>query len=326
MSYFINPEGIQAYCKVVARLWQRLIFMFNKVKAIIVRWAYRLISARAWRGSGSDDGYSVLQIPTAAGPLALRMYTGNPGANKPLIIYFHGGGWVIGDLQTHHPCCQPISTHTGCTVVSLDYRLAPEHPYPAAHDDALEGTRWIAKHLAELGPNNGTIILAGDSAGANPATCTCLALEEAERAVTAGQLLIYPTTDHYSTPYASSVEKATGYALTTKMMRWFWDTYVGKAQPGKEVDESAANRIPARATPLHATNLATLPTTLLVTAENDPIRDEGIAYADKLRANGVDLHYGHFEEAEHGFACTEGQTPDFQRLMGDVNNWLESLA
>ena len=300
--------------------------MFNKIKAIILRWVYRLISAWAWRGTGSDDGYSVLQIPTAEGHLPLRVYAVESGANKPLIIYFHGGGWVIGDLQTHHRCCQSLSAHTDCTVVSLNYRLAPEHPYPAAHDDALEGTRWIAKHLAELGPNNGKLILAGDSAGANLATCTCLALEANERTITAGQLLIYPTTDHYSTAYASSVEKATGYALSTKLVHWFWDTYIGKVKPKEGVDADTANQIPARATPLHATNLATLPSTLLVTAENDPIRDEGIAYADKLRANGVDLHYGHFEEAEHGFACTEGDTPDFQRLMGDINNWLESLG
>jgi acetyl esterase len=300
--------------------------MFNKIKAIIIRWAYRLISARAWRGYHSDNNYSVLQIQTTAGHLALRMYAGDSGADKPLIIYFHGGGWVIGDLQTHHSCCQLLSAHTGCTVVSLDYRLAPEHPYPAAHDDALEGTRWIAKHLEELGPNNGQLILAGDSAGANLATCTCLALEDAERTVIAGQLLIYPTTDHYSTHYASSVEKGTGYALTTKMMHWFWDSYIGKVQSKQGIGTGTANPIPVRATPLHASNLATLPATLLVTAENDPIRDQGIAYADKLRANGVDLHHSHFEEAEHGFACTEGQTPDFQRYMATTKSWLESLA
>ena len=300
--------------------------MFTKIKAIIVRWGSRLVSARAWRDHASDNGYSVLQVPAAAGHLALRMYAGDPSADKPLIIYFHGGGWVIGDLQTHQPFCQSLCAHTGCTVVSLDYRLAPEHPYPAAHDDCLEGTRWIAKRLDELGPNNGKFILAGDSAGGNLATCTCLALEEAGRTLTACQLLLYPTTDHYSTPYLSSAEKATGYELSTKMVHWFWDTYMGRGQPKEGADAGTANQIPARTTPLHATNLATLPSTLLVTAQNDPIRDEGIAYADKLRANGVDLQYRHFERAEHGFACTQGQNPDFVQLMSDTKRWLEGLT
>lgn len=300
--------------------------MLHKIKVFLLRWLHRMFSAWAWRSWESDVSSSALEIPTDAGPLSLRHYANKRGADKPLIVYFHGGGWVIGDLETHHPFCQALCAQSACTVVSVDYRLAPEHRYPAAHDDCLDATQWLIAHLPELGPNNGKVVLAGDSAGANLATCTCLALDAGERSVTVGELLIYPTTDHYSTPFPSSVEKATGYRLTTKLMHWFWDTYAGKLKNSEERNEGTANQLPLRATPLKAENIASLPSTFLITAENDPIRDEGIAYADKLRDEGVALHYRHFEQAQHGFACSEGETPDFQRLMNDITRWLDKLA
>ena len=300
--------------------------MFNTAKVFLLRAFYRFISAWAWRGHKNDAVFSVLQISTPAGPLAIRMYANDQGADKPLVVYVHGGGWVIGNLKTHHPFCQELCSQSACTVVSVDYRLAPEHPYPAAHDDCLAATRWVIEHIAELGPNNGQLVLAGDSAGANLATCTALALDAAERSVTIGELLIYPTTDHYSTPYPSSVEKAKGYKLTTKIMHWFWDTYTGKIKISKSIDSNPADKPRLRATPLNAANLAALPSTFLITAEHDPIRDEGIAYADKLRDAGVELQYRHFEQAQHGFACSEGPTPDFQRLMNDIVRWLTNLT
>jgi len=290
--------------------------MLNKIRALLVRWGYRFLSARAWRHWHSDLPYSLLQIPTDEGSLPLRMYVGQDGGNKPLIVYFHGGGWVIGDLRTHHPICQALCTHSGCTIVSVEYRLAPEHTYPAAHDDCLAATRWVSHHLEELGPSNGQIILAGDSAGANLATSTCLTLGESERSAVVGEIVIYPVTDYYTCRYPSHREKAKGYALSTAMLRWFWDTYLA---------EKEAVKAPLRTTPLRAPNLALLPATLLVTAEHDPLRDEGIAYRDKLQSEGVSVQYRHFDHAEHGFACSFGVTPDFELLMSDISQWLHTL-
>lgn len=292
--------------------------MFNKIKVIILRWIYRFLSARAWRGSASaraDTKLSVLQLPSPDGPLALRMYASNNGSDKPLIVFFHGGGWVIGDLDTHQPFCQELCRRSGCTVVSVDYRLAPEHPFPAAHNDCQFSATWITRRLGELGPNNGTVVLAGDSAGANLATCSALEMGEAERAKLAGEIIIYPVTDHYKTPYPSYTEKGKGYALSSNMMRWFLDTYIG----------NSSESFSPVATPLHAINLSSLPATLLITAENDPLRDEGIAYGEKLKQANVAIKHHHFAQDQHGFACSEGITDSFEKLMFEVCDWLASL-
>ncbi|MFT6368337.1 MAG: acetyl esterase [Bacteroidia bacterium] len=295
--------------------------MLNKLKVFVLRLLYRFISARSWQKEGLDLPHSVLHMTTDQGSLALRMYAGGGGANKPLIIFLHGGGWVIGDLDTHHPFCQSLCLKTGCTIVAVDYRLAPEHPCPAAHDDALAATRWIMERMDQLGPNNGTLILAGDSAGANLATCTCLTLDPAERKLLAGEIVIYPVTDHYSNTfqdYPSYRDKAKGYSLTSSMMRWFWDIYLGNATPNGEP--------PPMSTPIHARNLSDLPATLLITAENDPLRDEGKAYAEQLSAAGVRVQYSHYDNEEHGFAATAGVSPAFNQLMDEVSAWVNDLA
>ena len=293
--------------------------MLSKIIAAILRWYYRLLNNRAWkssRGAIASNNVSTLQVDTDQGQIELRMYANSQGASRPLIVYFHGGGWVIGDLDTHHPFCQQLCLRSGCTVVSVDYRLAPEHRFPAAHDDCLAATAWIGEKLNELGPNNGSLVLAGDSAGANLASCTCAQLGESTRTPIVGDIMIYPVTDHYTQPYDSYVEKGRGYALTSNLMRWFWDTYMGK--PSKDNSQ--------RALPIRATNLGSLPPTLLVTAENDPLRDEGIAYGEKLRRAKVPVQHHHFENDAHGFACSEGITESFELLMTELCAWLDQLS
>ncbi|MEP1471158.1 MAG: alpha/beta hydrolase [Halieaceae bacterium] len=291
-------------------MWRSLyIYLFRKF--------YRLLSALAWRGEVEPDAFSVLQLPTHAGILTARMYSQAGGENRPLILYFHGGGWVIGDLDTHHPFCQALARATSCTVISVDYRLAPEHPFPAAHDDALAATQWVAEHINTLGPSNGRLVVAGDSAGANLATCTCLQLDGASRSRIAGQLVLYPATDHYSVHYPSYTERANASALTTKRLYFFWDTYLG----GDNRRAVSAER----ALPSRAANLSSLPPMLLVTAELDPLRDEGIDYGKKCRAAGVQVTDHHFDNAKHGFACSEGPTPDFDTLMNNMRDWLATL-
>jgi acetyl esterase len=295
--------------------------MLNKLKVFVLRLLYRFMSARSWQKEDLHLPHSVLHMTTDQGSLALRMYAGESGKDKPLIIFLHGGGWVIGDLDTHHPFCQSLCLKTGCTIVAVDYRLAPEHPCPAAHDDALAATRWIMERMDQLGPNNGTLILAGDSAGANLATCTCLTLDPAERKLLAGEIVIYPVTDHYTNPhqdYPSYRDKAKGYSLTSTMMRWFWDTYLGNATPN--------SMPPPMTTPIHARNLSDLPATLLVTAEHDPLRDEGKAYAEQLSAAGVLVQYSHYDNDEHGFAATAGASPAFKQLMNEISAWVDNLS
>ena len=291
--------------------------MFQQLKVWGLRKYYRNVSARGWKEHAQEVPYSTLQLPGPAGPISTRMYANNAGAQKPLIVYFHGGGWVIGDLETHHPYCQALSSRTGCTVIAVDYRLAPEHRFPAAADDSLAATLWIADHIDELGPSNGQLILAGGSAGANLATCTCLELDASTRTKVVGEILKYPVVDHYLTDWPSYTQRASGQILTRNTMIWFWDIYLGSLDPS---DPQAK-----RAMPIQATTLSSLPSTFLVTAEFDPLRDEGIAYAEQLRAAGVAVQYHHFETAAHDFACSEGPNENFHIFMTELVNWIEQL-
>ena len=292
--------------------------MLQRLKVWAFRKYYHFISDRGWKGHPIKPGHNPLQIPGDTGPLHARMYTTDNSGDKPLIIYFHGGGWVIGDLDTHHPFCQVLSERTGCTVISVDYRLAPEHPFPAAHEDSLGATRWIADHIGDFGPSNGHLVIAGDSAGGNLAACTCLDLDEQTRSMVVGEIVKYPVVDHYSADHRSYVERAKGQSLTSAVMHWFWDTYLG--------DCSANDNRAQRAQPLHSDRLGSLPPTFLITAEFDPLRDEGIAFAEKLRLADVPLQYRHFETAAHGFACSEGPTDVFEAYMDDLVTWLAQFS
>lgn len=288
--------------------------MFQSLKVWAFRLYYRLSNRWAWRNQSSDIHWGALEIPSPAGPIHGRLYNAGGGSDKPLIVYFHGGGWVIGDLQTHHAFCLELSAKTGCTVIAVDYRLAPEYPFPAAPDDCLAAVQWIAGHLGDFGPCNGQLVLAGDSAGGNLALCTALQLEEGVRNLVTGTILLYPATDHYSAGFSSYVERAKGQLLTTATVQWFWDTYLGTADRDSPAVQCAY--------PLRASNLDALPRTLLVTAEFDPLRDEGAALADKLRDAGVEVRFRHFDQAAHGFACSEGLSDDHRAMMVDIVDWL----
>ena len=161
------------------------------------------------------------------------------------------------------------------------------------------------------------MVIAGDSAGGNLATCTCLQLDGASRSRVAGQLVLYPATDHYSIHYPSHLERAKGSSLTTKRLYFFWDTYLGS--------DNRRAVTAARALPSRAANLSSLPPMLLITAEYDPLRDEGVDYAAKCSAAGVQVNHRHFANAKHGFACSEGPTPDFDKVMQDARDWLQTL-
>jgi acetyl esterase len=234
-------------------------------------------------------------IPGPSGDIPVRIYTPEGSRPLPCLVFFHGGGWVCGSLRTHDVLCRALANGAGCIVVAVDYRLAPEHKFPAAIDDALAATRWVAANTGQLGIDPDRIAVAGDSAGGNLAAAVALESRDNSGPRLVFQLLIYPVTDHnFDTP--SYVENGKDYRLTRAGMQYYWNHYL----------RGAADADDQRASPLRASSHANLPPALVVTAEYDPLRDEGRAYADRLRAAGVAVEYREYAGLIHGFASQAG--------------------
>lgn len=234
-----------------------------------------------------------LEAPGPAGAVPLRFYRpeGLP-AEAPVLVYFHGGGWTIGDLDTHDVLCRELAIGAHCALVAVDYRLGPEHRFPAAVDDALAATRWVQSQAGALGIDPARLALGGDSAGGNLAAVVALALRDEAGAAPAPclQLLIYPATDmRCGAP--SHRHNGEGYLLTRDTIAYFRGHYI--ADPAQWADW--------RASPLLHADLSRLPPALVITAGFDPLRDEGRAYADALSAAGTAAQYICFERQIHGF-------------------------
>jgi cation diffusion facilitator CzcD-associated flavoprotein CzcO/acetyl esterase/lipase len=224
----------------------------------------------------------------ADGPLPYRLYRPAAPGPHPIVVYFHGGGWVLGDAQSDDPFCRDMCRRSGMIFLSVGYRHAPEQRFPAAAEDGYAALRWIAEHAAELGGRPGPLLVAGWSAGGNIAAVTCQLARDRGGPPIAGQLLVCPVTDcTFDRP--SYDENATGYFLTRSLMYWFWDLYC-----------SPADRTDPRVAPLRG-KLAGLPAAFVATCEFDPLRDEGVAYADALAAAGVPVEQlkarGHFHSS-----------------------------
>ena len=232
-----------------------------------------------------------LTIPAHHGGIPARVYRPDTAGPTPTIVFVHGGGFVIGDIETHDNQARAICAGTDSVVVSIDYRLAPEAPWPAAVDDAYAAVEWAADSIDSLGGDADRLAVAGDSAGGNISAIVAQRCRDNGPAL-AAQLLIYPGVDmDPDAPYQSRVDNAEGYFLTADDMVWFRDHYVGA---------DADFRDPVMS-PIHATDLAGLPPAVVATAEFDPLRDEGNAYADALRAAGVDVDSQCYAGMIHGF-------------------------
>jgi len=253
-------------------------------------------------------------IARAGGAIPLRVYTPNGTGPFPLVVFFHGSGFVVCSLDSHDAMCRNLCGGSGAVVVSVDYRLAPEAKFPAATDDCLLATRWAAERAAELGADASRIVVAGDSAGANLATVTAIRVRDEGGPKLAGQLLIYPVTDYHSPGTASYSENAEGYGLSRAGMAWFWHHYL--ADPKDAMHPHAS---PIRA------NLKGLPPALVFTAEYDVLRDEGEDYAHKLREVGVDVRLQRWEGMNHGFFFWVGMVDAAGVAMDEACNWLKTI-
>jgi acetyl esterase len=240
------------------------------------------------------------------GPIPVRVYRASANIDPlPVLVYYHGGGWVIGDLETHDGVCRQLAVDVGCIIVAVDYRRAPEHKFPAAADDAVAAFRWVAEHAAELGGDAARIAVAGDSAGGNLAAVVAQGARDSGGPQPCYQVLIYPVTD-LRAESRSYETFADGFILTRDLMHWFRAHYLS----------SEKERTDPRASPLLASDLSRLPPAFIMTAGFDPLRDEGRAYAERLREAGNSVTYRCYDGLIHGFISFTGGVVAARHAVG----------
>jgi len=234
-----------------------------------------------------------MAIPHQGATIPARFYRplGSPARSTlPLLVFFHGGGWTVGDLDSYDPLCRTLANEAQCGVLSVDYRLAPEHPFPAAVDDAYAATAWASEHARELGVDAARIAVGGDSAGGNLAAVTTILARDRGAPALVFQLLVYPATDQGS-ERPSWQQFGRGYLLELESIRYFQKKYLRHARDYHDW----------RASPLLRSDLAGLPPALVITAGFDPLLDDCVAYSQRLRAAGVEVEYRCFDGMVHGF-------------------------
>lgn len=256
-----------------------------------------------------------LQIPGPGGAMGLRIYRPHAEGTHPVVVFFHGSGFVVLDLDSHDDICRRLCAGASCVVVSVDYRLAPEHKFPAATDDCLAATRWAFEHAGTYGGDVSRMAVAGDSAGGCLAAVTALRIRDEGGPALRGQLMWYPVTDYPSKPPDSYRAYASGYGLTDAGMLWFWDQYL---------PESSAASHP-HASPLRMQTPVGLPSAYVMVAEFDVLRGEGEAFARRLNAGGVAVVSGCQAGMNHGFLKYTGIIDEADAAMDDACVWLRRV-
>lgn len=271
-------------------------------------------------GLGPPEPVADVQDRRIAGPhgeIPLRLYVPRQGmaiegTPRGAAVFFHGGGWVVGDLATHDHLCRALANAAGCLVVAVDYRLAPEHKFPAAPEDAFAATRWVQSEAASLGIDSRHVAVIGDSAGGNLAAVVSLMCRDRGAPLPALQVLVYPITD-YNIETASYRAYAQGYMLSREAMRWFWRQYLSHEADGYE----------PYASPLRAERLDGLSPALVITAECDPLCDEGDKYAERLQAATVPTRHLRYPGMIHGFLRRLNTFPVAQTALAEIANELQ---
>jgi acetyl esterase/lipase len=260
-----------------------------------------------------------LSIPAPHGAIPARIYTPKTlrktnGDLAPCLVFYHGGGWVIGDLDSHDVVCRKLAHEGELIVISIDYRLAPEHKFPAAIDDAITAIKWVASNAKQLGVDATRLMVGGDSAGGNLAAVVALAARDGDGPKLAGQVLIYPATD-FAMKHPSHSEPETSILLTHSVIKWFCNHYLNGPA---DIDNW-------KASPSRAKTLAGLPPAYVLTAGADPLRDEGDEYAKRLKEAGVPVTYKHFPGQFHGFFTMGKLLQQANVAASDIAVWLKAL-
>lgn len=257
---------------------------------------------------------SYLLVRGAEGPLRARYYRPRLAGPRPILVWLHGGGFVIGGLDSHAGMCSNLAARSGCIVIAVDYRKAPEHRFPAAVDDALASFQWVRAHAEAFGGQSAQLAIGGDSAGGNLSAVVCQRLRELDQAQPSLQVLIYPSTDS-NHPFPSYQHFRAGMLLDADMLRWFSNHYL----------RGPEDRNHPWASPLLATSFEGLAPALIRTAGFDPLRDEGQAYADKLRSAGVEVDYRCYERLIHNYivmgTASSANRAAVEDLADELRRW-----
>jgi acetyl esterase len=254
------------------------------------------------------------QIPGPAGHMDAQIYTPEGKSPFPALVYFHGGGWTIGDIASWDSLCRSVCNASGCVIVVPDYRLAPEHKFPAAAEDCYAATDWVSRNAASIGADSQRVAVGGDSAGGNLAAVVSLMARDRGGPKIAYQLLIYPATDaSLDTPSQTEFQED-GYILSRQDMVWFWGHYLNSERDKKN----------PYACPAEALNLSNLPPALVVTAGFDPLRDEGENYAARLQDAGVQCECIRYEGVTHGFVLMASALEEARKAISDMSERLRA--
>jgi acetyl esterase len=273
--------------------------------------ARRMVSEGSPLVSGDPEPVAAVEdvaIPGAGGAIRVRVYTPAEAAPRPAMVYFHGGGWVVCDVETHDVVCRAIAVRSGAVVVSVDYRLSPESKFPAAVDDCFAATCWVAANAGRFGIDPARIAVGGDSAGGNLGAVIALKSRDERGPAIVLQVLVYPVTNLASFDTPSYGEFAEGYDLTRPQMEWFRSHYLASPEDGRN----------PYASPLLADDLRGLPPALVITAECDPLRDEGEAYARRLEEAGVPVTCTRYAGMIHPFFTLGGVIPQTHQAVQQV--------
>lgn len=257
-----------------------------------------------------------LFIPGLGGDIPVRVYASENDGLRPALVYFHGGGFVLCNLDTHDTVCRALAKESGAVIISVDYRLAPEHKFPAAVEDAHAATVWVAENAQRLGIDGDRIAVGGDSAGGNLATVIAIRCRDDGGPALAAQVLIYPVTDLSTFETGSYNEFAEGYFLTRAAMKWFCGHYVSSADVARNPEVS----------PLLAEDLSGLPPALVITAECDPLRDEGEAYAKRLEQAGVPVTATCYPGMIHPFVSLRGVLAGGRQAIHEAADFIRSMS
>lgn len=302
----LHPD-LRAFLEQVEKIGDPPLYMFAPEEARR-RYLGGVLKVRGDLPANIDAEDRTIEGPGGVLPIRIYRPAGSDQSILPVLVYFHGGGWSFGGIETHDHVCRYLALHAGAVVVSVDYRLAPEHKFPAAVEDAVAATAWVAGQAAGLNLDPARLAVGGDSAGGTLAAAVCLQARDETGPGIVYQLLIYPATD-MKMDCPSHRTYGEGFRLTQPLMTWCTANYM---RDGRDF-------LDPRASPLLADDLSGLPAAHVITAGFDPLQDEGRAYAGRLREAGVDVHHDHYADMIHGFIGMTG-------FLDTARNTLENMG